>query len=150
MSISLSSSFDLLSTYVHLKDGAEAVPVEVGADFWATIDTRTELHRGRLVTLFHIESTDEWMNWEMHPAGDEIVCLLTGAVDVVLQDGQCERHIELRTRATCIIPRGVWHRAIVHTPSDLIFITHGAGTQHKPIEKLLKNPSTASQLDALS
>lgn len=135
MSVPLLYPFDLLSTYVHLQDGAAAVPVEVGADFWATIDTRTELHCGRLMTLFHIESTDEWVNWEMHPAGDEIVCLLTGAVDVVLQDGRCEQHIELRTRATCIIPRGVWHRAIVHVPSDVLFVTPGEGTQVCPIER---------------
>jgi mannose-6-phosphate isomerase-like protein (cupin superfamily) len=134
MATSLVSLFDLISTYVHLEDGPTAEPVDVNDDFWATIDKRTELHGGRLVTLFHIESTDEWLNWEMHPAGDEVVCLLSGAIDVVLQDDKCQQRLELRDRATCIIPRGVWHRAIVHTPSDLLFITRGAGTQHKPIE----------------
>jgi mannose-6-phosphate isomerase-like protein (cupin superfamily) len=134
MITSPSSSFDLISTYVHLEDGAMATPVAVSEDFWATIDTRTELHGGRLVTLFHIESTDEWVNWEMHPTGDEVVYLLSGAVDVVLQEGSGERIVGLRKRAACIIPRGVWHRAIIHTPSDLLFITRGAETQHRPIE----------------
>lgn len=134
MANSLVSPFDLISTYIHLEDGAVANPVAVSEDFWATIDTRTELHGGRLVTLFHIENTNEWVNWEMHPAGDEVVCLLSGAVDVVLQDGKREQCIALRVRAACIIPCGVWHRAIVHTPSDLLFITRGAGTQHKLIE----------------
>jgi mannose-6-phosphate isomerase-like protein (cupin superfamily) len=123
MIVSSPSTFDLINTYVHLKDGAEAVPVAVGDDFWATIDKRTELHSGRLVTLFHIQSTDEWVHWEMHPAGDEIVCLLSGAIDLILQEGERERSLELRSRAAGIIPRGVWHRAIVHTPSDVLFIT---------------------------
>jgi mannose-6-phosphate isomerase-like protein (cupin superfamily) len=134
MANSLASSFDLISTYVHLEDGPSTTPIEVSADFWATIDKRTELHGGRLVTLFHIESTREWVNWEVHPAGDELVYLLSGAADIVLQDDKNEQHIKLRTRAAGIIPRGVWHRAIIHTPSDLLFITRGAGTQHKPIE----------------
>jgi len=133
MIVSSPSTFDLINTYVHLKDGADAVPVAVGDDFWATIDKRTELYSGRLVTLFHIQSTDEWVHWEMHPAGDEIVCLLSGAIDLILQEGECERSLELRSRAAGIIPRGVWHRAIVHTPSDVLFITRGAGTQLRPI-----------------
>jgi oxalate decarboxylase/phosphoglucose isomerase-like protein (cupin superfamily) len=133
MTVSSPSTFDLINTYVHLKDGADAVPVAVGDDFWATIGTRTELHSGRLVTLFHIQSTDEWVHWEMHPAGDEIVCLLSGAIDLILQEGKRERSLELRSRAAGIIPRGVWHRAIVHTPSDIMFITRGAGTQLRPI-----------------
>ena len=133
MIVSSPSTFDLINTYVHLKDGADAVPVAVGDDFWATIDKRTELQSGRLVTLFHIQSTDEWVHWEMHPAGDEIVCLLSGAIDLILQEGERERILELRSRAAGIIPRGVWHRAIVHTPSDVLFITRGAGTQLRPI-----------------
>ena len=133
MIVSSPSTFDLINTYVHLKDGADAVPVAVGDDFWATIGKRTELHSGRLVTLFHIQSTDEWVHWEMHPAGDEIVCLLSGAIDLILQEGERERILELRSRAAGIIPRGVWHRAIVHTPSDVLFITRGAGTQLRPI-----------------
>ena len=39
------SAFDLIDTYVQLADGPRAVPVQVGEDFWATIDDRPE-HRG--------------------------------------------------------------------------------------------------------
>ncbi|MBM4254961.1 MAG: hypothetical protein FJ147_03590 [Deltaproteobacteria bacterium] len=136
MIVSPSSLFDLLSTYVHLKDGTGAVPIAVGADFWETIDKRTELHSGRLVTLFHIQSTDEWTNWEVHPAGDELVCLLSGAIDLILQEEGGERIVELRSRAASIIPRSVWHRAIVHTPSEVMFITPGAGTQLRPVKEI--------------
>ena len=139
MAIPSSFSFDLLSTYVHLENGAGAMPVEVGPDFWATIETRTELHSGRLVTLFHIESTDEWVNWEVHPVGDELVCLLSGAIDLILHEEDRERIVELRSRAASIIPRGVWHRAIVHAPSDVLFVTPGAGTQLRPVAKSLKS-----------
>jgi hypothetical protein len=29
--------------------------------------------------------------------------------------------------------RGDWHRAIVHQPSVLLFITYGTGTEHRPV-----------------
>jgi hypothetical protein len=27
----------------------------------------------------------------------------------------------------------VWHRAIIHEPGDMLFITRGEGTQHRPV-----------------
>jgi hypothetical protein len=127
------SAFDLIATYVHLADGPRAVPVEVGEDFWATIGSRADLEDGRLVAVFHFGSTGSWPHWEMHPAGDEVVCLLSGAIDLVLQADDGERVIPLRGRAACIVPRGVWHRGITHEPGDALFITRGAGTRHRPV-----------------
>jgi oxalate decarboxylase/phosphoglucose isomerase-like protein (cupin superfamily) len=68
----------------------------------------------------------------MHPAGDEVVCLLSGAIDVVLEEQHGERVVGLEPGSTCIVPRGVWHRAIVHEPGDTLHITRGEGTQHRP------------------
>jgi oxalate decarboxylase/phosphoglucose isomerase-like protein (cupin superfamily) len=99
------------------------------------MDKRIELHSGRLVTLFHLQSTADWIHWEMHPAGDELVYLLSGSIDLILQEENYERIIELRSRAASIIPRGVWHRAIVHTPGEVLFITRGEGTQLRLIEE---------------
>ena len=123
--------FDLETTYVHLADGPAARAVEVDETFWAEIATRAELHEGRLVTLHRMAET--WPHWEMHPAGDELVCLLSGVVDLVLEEPDGERTIELRGRAACIVPSGVWHRAIVHAPGEVLFVTRGAGTQHRPV-----------------
>ena len=123
-------SFDITDTYVHLSDGPEARPVEVGPDFWEKIGGREDLHGGRLVCAFHF--SESWKSWEMHPAGDEIVMLLSGAVDLVLEQQGGPRVIELRDRATCIVPAGVWHTARVHRPSEALHITRGAGTQVRP------------------
>ncbi len=84
------------------------------------------------IGVFHNAAT--WDSWEMHPAGDDIVCLLSGSLDVVLDEDGAERNIELRPLATCIVPRSVWHRAVVHVPGDTLHITRGAGTQHRPVE----------------
>ncbi|HYM01643.1 MAG TPA: cupin domain-containing protein [Stellaceae bacterium] len=125
------SAFDLVGTYVQLSDGAGARQVPVTEDFWSEIDDRPDLAEGRLVCVF--PQRESWSIWEMHPAGDEIVCLLSGAIDLVLDDQGMERVVELRGRAACIVPRGVWHRAIVRSPGDALFITRGAGTEHRPV-----------------
>jgi oxalate decarboxylase/phosphoglucose isomerase-like protein (cupin superfamily) len=125
------SSFDLASTYVHLSDDARASAVPVSPDFWATIKSRTDLEVGRLVTV--TRQTGDWSHWEMHPAGDEVVSLLSGAVDFVLQLPSGEHTLALRGRATTIVPQGVWHRAIVREPGEMMFITPGAGTAHRPV-----------------
>jgi len=131
MTDSTANTFDLLYTYIHLPDGAAADPVPVDEEFWTTIDSRTELHGGRLVTLHRY--VGDWPAWEMHPADDEVLYLLGGSVDTVLEVDGGERVIELRGRAACIVPRGVWHRAVVHEPGDVLHITPGAGTEHRSV-----------------
>jgi mannose-6-phosphate isomerase-like protein (cupin superfamily) len=73
--------------------------------------------------------------WEMHPGGDECLHLLSGAIDVVVEDGGFSQTIELRAGGACVIPRGKWHRQVVREPGELLFITPGAGTQHRAIDR---------------
>jgi mannose-6-phosphate isomerase-like protein (cupin superfamily) len=126
----LNDAFDLATTYVQLDDGPAAVAVEVDDRFWETIDRRTELRGGRLVGTFH--NAKDWDVWEMHPAGDEVVCLLSGAIDVVLEEERDDRVVALEAGQTCIVPKGVWHSANVREPGDTLHITRGDGTQHRP------------------
>lgn len=125
------TAIDLSTTYVHLTDGPEARPVPVGPDFWTTIADRADLAGGRLVLVFH--NAADWPSAERHPAGEEIVYLLSGALALVLELPQGERVVPLRPGRAVIVPRGVWHRAIVHTPGDTLHITRGDGTEHRPI-----------------
>jgi mannose-6-phosphate isomerase-like protein (cupin superfamily) len=126
----INDAFDLATTYVQLDDGPAALAVEVDDRFWERIDRRSELRGGRLVGAFH--NTEDWDVWEMHPAGDEVVCLLSGAIDVVLEDERGERVVALEAGYTCIVPKGVWHSANVREPGDTLHITRGDGTQHRP------------------
>lgn len=123
-------AFDLGNTYLHLRDGLDAIPVPVGPDFWQRIDERTDLDEGRLVMVSRM--TADWPHWEMHPAGDEIVYLLSGAMDLVFDEPGGERIVALRPGQAVIVPRGMWHRGIVRTAGEALFITPGAGTQHRP------------------
>jgi mannose-6-phosphate isomerase-like protein (cupin superfamily) len=124
--------FALNHTYVHLQPDGQAQRVEVDERFWATIGERTELHRGYRVT--RATMNDDWPHWEMHPEGEELVVLLKGAMDLVLDDGARQWTVELRPGSeTWINPRGVWHRGVVHQPSEVLFATAGRGTRHRPV-----------------
>jgi len=125
--------FDPLATYVHLPDGPGATLLEVTADFWQKLETRTDLHAGRLISAYRFEQ--DWTSWERHPAGDEIVVQLSGAMDFVVEEAGGERTVPLRGRAALLVPRGAWHTARVLAPSEALFVTRGAGTEHRPLER---------------
>ena len=123
-------AFALDGTYVRLSDGADAIPIPVGADFWERIGERAELQGGRLLMLFHV--TKRNLHWEMHPAGDEILCLISGAMSVVLDEGKArQRKVRLKPGEAFIVPRGVWHTFEIEQDGDLLAITRGAGTEHR-------------------
>ncbi|TAL30090.1 MAG: hypothetical protein EPN98_18420 [Phenylobacterium sp.] len=42
-----------------------------------------------------------------------------------------ERRVGMVPGATCIVPKGVWRRALVPQPSRFIVITYGPGTTHR-------------------
>ena len=125
------ASFDPERTYVHLEDGPEAILLEVGDDFWEKLPQRTDLGAGRLFAVFRFE--ESWKTREMHPAGDELVYLLSGSLDLVLFEEGGERVVPLRGRGACVVPRGIWHTARVHEPSEALHVTRGAGTRHEPL-----------------
>jgi len=124
-------AFDPLETYVQLEDGPRALPRRGGDAFWAEIGARADLQSGRLVCASR--ASQDWESWEMHPEGDEIVFLLSGAVDLVIEQEGGERRVALRGRSACIVPRGCWHRAVVHEAAELLHVTRGAGTRHRPL-----------------
>lgn len=128
------TSFDPLATFVHLPDGPDATLLEVTPDFWAKLAARTDLHGGRLITTNRFAA--DWTSWERHPAGDEIVIQLSGAMDFVVDEGGRERTVPLRGRAALLVPRGLWHTARVLEPSEAIFVTRGEGTEHRPLTRI--------------
>ena len=119
--------FAIDRTYIRLDDGPAVTPVPVGPDFWQKIGERPELQEGRLLTFFHLGPGNA--HWEMHPAGDEILFLISGATTVVLEEGKIRRRVQLNGGEAFIVPRGVWHCFEVSAPGDLLAITRGAGTE---------------------
>jgi len=125
---------ELTSTYLRLRSDASVEPLPVDETFWQRIMAGElgTFHNEYLVTSFGFGA--DWTTWEMHPNGDEIVCLLAGAVTFVLEIGNEHRSIELSTPGSyVIVPKGTWHTAKVTTASRMLFITAGEGTQIREV-----------------
>ena len=127
-------SFDLIGTYVQLHDDGSAARVEVTPTFWKEVmaGKRPELAGGRLVGAFPYEN--DWTSAEMHPAGDELVFLLSGSIELVLQEPGGDRTIALDAGRGALVPKGVWHTARVRAPGHALHITPGTGTQHRALK----------------
>lgn len=128
-------AFGLTSTFVHLGLGSLATPLPDFAwtpEYLEAYEERTAADgpEGRLVTVS--SHSADWTSWERHPAGEELVAVLSGRV-VVIQDLEgSENRVELGPLEGVINPRGVWHTADVLEPGEALYITPGRGTAHRP------------------
>ena len=129
--------FNLSTTLVHLSPDGSATLLP---DFsWEPAAMAEYARRfaadgdgGRLVMTFAQPET--WTSWERHPAGEEVVVLLSGRIDLIQEiDGEIRR-VPMTAGQAAVNPAGVWHTADVHEPGVGLFITPGAGTEHKPRE----------------
>ena len=131
----MSDAFDLDSTYVHLGLGATATAVpdfQWSPEFLARYEilAAPDGDDGRLVCINAADGT--WDTWERHPAGEELVVLISGRLDVIQDlDGE-HRRVEMHAGQAIINPKGVWHTVDVHEPGHALYITPGKGTEHRP------------------
>lgn len=126
--------YEIATTYLHFRDDGAIDPIDAGPAFWESLGKGElpQLDHGRLMSSFSFD--ENWNSWECHPHGDELVCLLSGSVDMVLQRDGGEEVIALRSAgAYLLVPRDTWHTARTNTPSTMLFITRGEGTRHKPL-----------------
>jgi mannose-6-phosphate isomerase-like protein (cupin superfamily) len=132
--------FDLMNTFVHLKDGGDTMSFKPPPFFWQELAERNfkspETKRvgeddGWLITAHDFAKCTG--PWEMHPLGDEILFLITGELDVEFENKNEEHVVQLKMGMTCVVPKGIWHRQIVKEPGMLLGITYGKNTQHRPL-----------------
>jgi mannose-6-phosphate isomerase-like protein (cupin superfamily) len=70
---------------------------------------------------------------EMHPDGDELLYLITGAVTVRLELASGDVSVELGAGDAVVVPKGVWHKISMREPGQLIHITPGPNGDHRPL-----------------
>ena len=124
---------DLSSTFVVLEPDHSAVPVEVTPALYDELDARFDRFRDRLlVSSFTFDS--DWTTWEIHPAGDEIVYLISGDARMVLDRNGAQEVVHLREPGSfVIVPKSTWHTARTSVPTKMLFVTPGEGTGNKPV-----------------
>lgn len=122
---------------IHLGRGGTAVPQpefprdERAMQWYMDYGARhaADGEEGRLVSCFRF--TEDWAGWEMHPAGAEVVVCVEGEMTLIQEiDGE-EVRTALSAGEYAINPPGVWHTADIESEAVGVFITAGAGTQHK-------------------
>ncbi|MFI8382462.1 cupin domain-containing protein [Pseudomonas sp. NPDC079086] len=125
---------EILHSYLHVQDGGKTEQIAVTEQFWSDVvnGARPELDQGRLMSAFSFSAN--WPSWERHPAGEELVMLLSGSAVLLLEEANGERALLLDTVGSYVlVPQGVWHTARTTQPTTLLFLTPGAGTEHRPV-----------------
>src|SRR4051812_20399389 len=101
-------AFDPRTRYVAACDGGVARELPVDAQFWPDVMSgkHPELETGWLVAAFPMN--EDWNNWEMHPEGEEILTLLSGAVEMIVEEAGERRTVRMRPGDMFVMPRGAW------------------------------------------
>ena len=121
----------LASTFVVAAPDLSSETVAVTDTLWADIDAKYGDFKGRtLISSF--EFSEAWPTWEMHPAGDEFVCLLDGDVEMTLALADGDKTVRLNEPGEfVIVPKGVWHTAVPLCRTNMLFVTPGEGTENR-------------------
>lgn len=120
-------------TVVHLPCDLSLRHLTVDQDYWDHANRQAKLFDGRIMSIFEYISTWTW--WERHPVGDELAHLLSGEVELLLEDDDGGRHeeIKLSPGESALIPAGAWHSIRLTAPSCILFVTPTpARTEHRP------------------
>lgn len=119
-------------TYVALAADGMATVLQEGPAFWSLPEAEIEAYgKHWLISEFSCES--DWPSWEMHPGADEFVYLLSGRADFLIELDDSVEHIHMNAGEAVLVPKGRWHTAKVFSPSRMLFMTRGEGTQHKSV-----------------
>jgi mannose-6-phosphate isomerase-like protein (cupin superfamily) len=124
----MTQQFKLSSTFVHLRDGGDVERVELTPAFWSQSSSGKKKH-DRVVGVFEFKSASDLHTamQEMHPEGDEVIYLVAGSVDLILDEPSGERVVSILAGEASIVPRGVWHRLVMRKPGKLLFINSRTG-----------------------
>ena len=110
------------------KQTCEIVPL--GADLYERLDRNYASFSGHSLIAMHRFSGD-WSTWECHPHGDEIVCLIDGSAEFLLQteSGIVSTVLDSPGSYVCV-PANTWHTARIASSATCLFFTPGEGTQN--------------------
>ena len=124
----------LPKSFAVLKPDQSVETVAVGPALYQELDRDFSGFKSHALVSVHEFSAD-WPSWERHPAGDEIVILLSGNASLILRCGEGEQRIELADSLEfVVVPRNTWHTAKIPDWAQMLFITPGEGTENQVID----------------
>lgn len=124
---------DLRSSFVVLNKELLADTITVSDTIWSDLDERYGNFAGHtLVSSFSFDT--DWPTWEIHPHGDEVVCLMSGDAEMILATDDGEKTIRLNVPGSfVVVPKNTWHTAKVRAPTTMLFVTPGQGTENREL-----------------
>jgi len=120
----------LAEVFAVLRPNQQIQPVPVTPKIYANLDADFGGFRGHVLISSH-EFSEDWPTWERHPAGDEMVMLLSGTATLVLRTDDGDRPIEITEPGSyVIVPQNTWHTARISRAARMLFVTPGEGTEN--------------------
>lgn len=121
---------NLADTFAVVKPDLDVELVKVTPSLYNELDANFSGFAGHVLVSTH-EFSSDWPTWERHPAGDEIVMLLSGAARLVLRIASRDEPVDLvEAGAYAVVPRNTWHTAQIAESARMLFITPGEGTEN--------------------
>jgi mannose-6-phosphate isomerase-like protein (cupin superfamily) len=115
-------TFVLSDRPAHVGASGRIVALDGDDRFWRSLRDQSEMRTGWLVSTFRYERS--WNRWERHPDADEMVTVIEGPIDFEFESEDGRRwSVSVNVGASCVVPRGIWHRAVIARPALMMFIT---------------------------
>jgi len=125
-------ALNLEKTFAVLKPDQSVELAAVSPGLYAELDEKFDNFKSHVLVSLHAFDSD-WGVWEKHPAGDEIVLLLSGSAKMTIRTNTGEEtHTLTSPGSFVIVPKNMWHTAHIAEPTHLLFITPGEGTENSP------------------
>jgi mannose-6-phosphate isomerase-like protein (cupin superfamily) len=125
------SRLKLAEEFAVLKPDLQVATIQVTPAIYEEMDSRFDQFKNHVLIAEHAFS-ESWPTWERHPAGDEIVVLLSGQVEMVMRRNGSDECIPLNDPGSyVVIPAGVWHTARISVATRMLFVTPGEGTENR-------------------
>ena len=124
---------DLTKQYFQLKNNGQAKLWEASSFWDAVMGSNSEqidnASEGYLLSSYVFDKN--WETWERHPAGDEVVIVVQGQLEIIFDYGERQETTIISEGETFLIPKNTWHTGKVEKPCHAIFLTYGRGTEHR-------------------
>jgi mannose-6-phosphate isomerase-like protein (cupin superfamily) len=152
MSLGTPMEADLVSRLVCLHPDGGVRTVDA-TEFWAAASQGADpMEHGHEILVSVFSYDRDWDTAEQHPVGDEPTLVVEGALTMLLDVDGLEQSCHVEAGTWCVVPAGVWHRALVHRPTRALHLTPGRGTRHRPapdVNPEAPEPAAALVVDAV-
>ena len=125
------AALNLETDFVVITPAMQAKTIAVTPTIYAQLDAEfNQFNDHQLVSIYSFDR--DWPSWEIHPHGDEVVVLISGHCTMLLETADGIVSTTLSASGDfVVVSKNTWHTAHTATPTKMLFITPGEGTQNR-------------------